>query len=117
MSEFAKIAFKNLFLEVNDLMLCVDEESKHDMEKAVEWWIVKKYEFIDHIKDENTYEIFLIGNEIYSDILENITNKMNVNDTLPIIISKYDHLPSKSFSDLFYYTRNTQSIQWSTGKS
>ena len=36
---------------------------------------------------------------------ENITNKMNVNDTLPIIISKYDHLPSKSFSDLFYYTR------------
>ena len=69
------------------------------------------HEFIDHIKDENTYEIFLIGNEIYSDILENITNKMNVNDTLPIIISKYDHLPSKSFQIYFIIHAHTQSIQ------
>lgn len=107
MSEFAKNCIQELVFRGQRFdVLCVDEESKHDMEKAVESMDRQEiHEFIDHIKDENTYEIFLIGNEIYSDILENITNKMNVNDTLPIIISKYDHLPSKSFSDLFYYTR------------
>ena len=64
-----------------------------------------RLEIVDEIDPSKNYEVFVIGNEVRPLMLEKIKDGMSSDGVLPIIITKYDHITSKTFSDLFFYTR------------
>jgi RHH-type proline utilization regulon transcriptional repressor/proline dehydrogenase/delta 1-pyrroline-5-carboxylate dehydrogenase len=107
MSEFTKSCIQELlFRGQNFDVFCCDEHSKKDIVNVIEEMDTGgRYEFVDEIDPTKNYEIFVIGNEVHSKILNKIKNGMSFNDVLPIVLSKYDHITSKTFSDLLFNTR------------